>query len=565
MKILSLHGGHDSTITLFEDGNILYHMELERVIEFKHFQANMYPHYMMDALYAVLKFYGWSLEDIDVINLGSPVLDGMQCWDRTPFIVPPIISSQTYTEWEGDWPRKNQKYIFVNHHVAHMAYAYYTSPFNMSLLFAYDGMGDNEVNTTHGVGYNGRLIFEGDILFSNPYHLEPNAIGQLYGNLCVVFKFLGNNNIYNDVLAVPGKAMGLSSYGKPVDKWRSKVREKVRKQESTFNDIDVLKTELLQDLELRPDCQISQNLLATIQDECEQYVADTISILVEKTGLRKLCLSGGCALNVLINSNLINKKVIDYLYVPPACSDCGVSLGGAFYYWHNVLGKEFTPKWHTPYVGVYLHNVDRMMEIANDLGLFVMTYPTDVLYKIIASLLRDGKMIGWAQDQAEIGPRALGNRSILCNPAIPDIKDKLNEKVKHREWWRPFAPVCLAEYASEWFEIDHEQPYMLEAPLVKEDKRGLIPGVTHVDNTARLQTVKLEQNEKLYKLLTVFYNKTGIPMLLNTSLNDKGKPIANSVDSILKLLKNTELDLVVIGNSVISKDLSYETVPNLWS
>jgi carbamoyltransferase len=558
MKVLSLHHGHDTSVTAFEDGRIVYHLELERLLSIKHFTGVQRPNAIPFVLENhVLPQLGWLYRDIDVINLGSTSVFGFDAWHETPFrraISCNNCLDKPWHQWQENFQGKSQTFITVNHHVAHMAYAYYTSPFDHALLFSYDGEGDFECSSGHGVGNGNRLEYQGDLRHFVCDGLKNNSIGYTFAALGNLFPFVGK-----DELASAGKAMGFSSYGTPRDEWRAAVRHVIGQwlphPQELVDRLGLDRTQVED-----ANHAVSRDLMATIQSECERYVAETVKRLRQMTGEDQLCLCGGCALNVLINSYLIEQGV-KRLYVPPACSDCGVSLGGALYYWHNVCGAPHQPcGWHNPYLGDPVCNKHIVQEIfqgvcsnPNYTDLVAKLLPYDKLFIECAQRMSRGAIIAWAQDRGEIGPRALGNRSILCSPAIPGMKDTLNFKVKHREWWRPFAPICLSEHATEWFEIDHEQPYMLEAPRVRPEKAGQIPAVVHVDGTARLQTVRSDQNWKLYQLLQAFHQVTQIPILLNTSLNGRGQPIANDVKRILNLLVDTELDYAVVDNFLVGK------------
>jgi carbamoyltransferase len=360
--------------------------------------------------------------------------------------------------------------------------------------------------------------------------------------------------------------------------------------------------------------RVAQDLMATIQDELELYLIRTVKAMqteefalyhLPHPGAKNLCLSGGCSLNVQANSRLLNEKVVSNLYIPPAVSDCGVSIGAALYLWHHILDNKFEGvTWHSPYLGDTLYNAPPHFRIGcsndvygqnkhNEFEEFMEKYPT-IVYKMkseeeiihgTAKLLAEGKIIAWAQGRAEIGPRALGNRSILCHPGYiktertPNfhseywhnggcltkgtMKDIINEKVKHREFWRPFAPIALWPDCVNYFELDHPSPYMLESPMGRcwgtERVVRWVPkwkdvcSTVHVDGTCRVQTVTDETNPLMFKLLTKFKEFSGLPVLLNTSLNDRGKPIANTLEDILNLLRDTELDYAIVDNWIFSK------------
>lgn len=636
MKIISLMNGHDANITALENGNILGVWELERVLNKKHFCGVDERNEIAGVLYDhVLPKLGWTENDIDIVVFG-----GKTEWTKTEFSnsVPQYNNFNKEEPWaEGALTLRGGKKVrcfSVLHHVNHMAYAYYTSPFSSSMIFSYDGVGDG-TSSMFGIGFKNHLKVKCILSQEEDrakYAVDNNGIGLLYSYLGRLFPFLRKPNGQDDLLGAAGKAMGLSSYGKPRDEWRAAVRsvitEWMPRPERLIGLLNLNTAELADSMS-----PTAQDLMATIQDEAELYVCETI-IAFEKSllwtkempfeGLNNLCLVGGCALNVQINTRLLKAKIpnltcqhsfvdwkedevsiIEKLYVPPACSDCGISIGAALYVWHHVLNNEFNGvEWHSPYLGDTLYNHP---DNASDFNKFMSEkYPTLEFSKLkderelithAANDLNQGLILAWAQGRAEIGPRALGNRSILCHPGLPNckkskahgieykdwpnggvvtsgtMKDTINAKVKHREFWRPFAPVSTWPKATKYFDIGHEQPYMLEAPLVKEWDLGIadiminkdnewhkkrnykimptwydIPAVTHVDGTGRVQTVTSQTNDLLHKLISRFEEFSNIPVLLNTSLNDRGKPIANDLVDILNLLRDTALDCAYVGN-----------------
>jgi carbamoyltransferase len=562
MRYFSLHNGHDASVTAFEDGEIVMHFELERHFGVKHLAGVEFGNAVGDAITLLLSKLNWSLVDIKAI-LFCGLRDWGGNWTRTEFhqVTKDRVYSKEidkpYLIWSSNWRGLPMTFVGITHHVNHMAYAYYTSPFEKSIIFAIDGKGDFGINCTYGTGCGSKLNYLGNTSWENPMKIAFANIGISYSLLGVLFPFLGL-----DPLACAGKAMGLSSYGQAVDDWRLLVKEVLFPNDirdyidevdslswaATKKNIDKLKSSL--DIDYgNPNCKSTQDLMATIQDEFERYMVLCVRKLSNNYDIQSICLSGGCALNCQVNSRILNEKAIEKLYVPPACSDSGLSIGAGLYYWHNILGNQFKGQEnHIPYLGDLL-----LVNHKKNKRIFEKTLDKESLLDFVSSKISEGKIIAWAQGRSEIGPRALGNRSILCAPYPNEMKDKVNEKIKHREFWRPFAPVCLEECVSDWFEIDHAQPYMLECPSVKKDKKDLIPAVTHVDGTARVQTVNRRDNTLLYDLVKKFKDKTGVPVLMNTSLNDKNKPIANDSKSILDMLINTELDYVVINNSIYGK------------
>ena len=606
MKIISLHNGHDASVTAFEDGVILGHWELERVLNIKHFCGVDHGNEVADVLYDhVLPRLGWEVSDIDQV-----VFAGKSEWAKTEFtsFVP------QYDNFNKDKPYATGAVelrdgsivscVAVLHHVNHIAYAYFTSPFTKAVGFSYDGVGDG-TSSMAAICWDNKIRIT-DILSQDNY-LQNNGIGLCYSYLGRLFPFLGN-----DLLATAGKAMGLSSYGVAYDGDIYDVcMEMITEWMPDPNKYKARLEELgihLPNLN-NPMSAQAHNLMATIQKCLEDYLCETIQYLFEQSepflgDTKDLVMAGGCALNVQANSRLYEEGVVDSLYVPPATSDCGVSIGAGLYVWHNVLDNPFVGmKWHSPYLGDTLYNAPPKwaphitrdytpcdVERDDFIKRMAVEYPELIAYpfrseeemvRTTAEVLRDGSIVAWAQGRCEIGPRALGNRSILCSTAPTQddwqdvwyegkgtFKETINEAIKHREFWRPFAPIGLEDDAFKYFDIDHEQPYMLEAPMAKDfhlndepdykgDPRKLmwhdLAATIHVDGTGRIQTVSEENNQLMHDLLTKYKSLTGVGILLNTSLNDAGIPINNRLEDILNLLRDTQVDYAVVGNWIFRK------------
>jgi carbamoyltransferase len=548
MKIISIHNGHDASVTAIENGKVIYHWELERHFNrVKHFAGFHNKNIVAEFLKChALPLLNWKTDEIDYISLSSLYAGWVgDCYENTEFPVNQKYSNsleQPYILWQAEWDKnKSQKFFASTHHVNHMAYSYYTSPYDQALLFAYDGEGDFNTSSTYGIGVGNKLKYLGNLTTHPRSDITDNRIGIAFNRLGQILPFLGK-----DFMATPGKAMGYSSYGKARNEWKNEILNCITKGSSK---VEILLEKFNLPSNMNSYDERAMDLMATIQKVCEEYVLESTKKLIKETEVKNLCLSGGCALNVLINERIKN-EITDNIYVPPACSDTGQSIGSGLYLWHHVLNKNYIPTtWHNPYLGDYLQDT-RVLDKAIKRTRFESE---NELIEKATELLIDGKIIGWAQGRSEIGPRALGNRSILCFPKYPNMKDIINKKVKHREWWRPFAPVCLFEDFQDWFETKQESPYMLFSPQVKPEKRHLIPSITHIDGSARLQTIKKYQNPLLYSLIYKIKQRTDIPIILNTSLNDKGKPIANNITSIYDLLKNTDLDCVFIGMEMLTK------------
>lgn len=532
MRIIAFHSGHDASIAALEDGRLLLHLEFERIFNRKHY-INWQKDAIPQAISLLEEYLGWRFGHIKHIALAAMKAGNghIKFYERTYLKAEtsPFESLYTRDRISAQWTSGAQEFTWITHHASHAGMAYYTSPYDDAIILCLDGSGEFQRSHMTAVG-------EGNQISQHEF-FEDNSLGHFYSHISGLIPF-----ITTCALDAAGQAMGLSSYGQPNDKWREPIREIMKIRPLARRHLRLLRKSLRLGKLDDPESPTVQDLMATVQDEAELYIINLVRSLVKKHNKRTLCIGGGCGLNVQANSRLLREGVIDKLYVPPACSDCGLSTGAALYLYHSIQGHEFHGvEWHDPYIGLPIQNRQLLESYPRARKLRLAA-----LVRAAARRLAQGEIAAWSDGRSEIGPRALGNRSILADPRKPEMKDIINNRVKRRQYWRPFAPVCLEEDVADWFEINHPQPYMLEAPLVREDKAAKIPAVVHVDRTARLQTVNKHQNEKLYALLNEFKSLTGIPILLNTSLNTKGRPICNDVATIMKFLEQTALDFAVI-------------------
>lgn len=549
MKIVSFHNGHNANFCLLDNNKIISHIELEKELGIKNFgmkreNKNLLYEYLTNFQ---LKKVNWSLQEIDAFVFTT--LNGyFGTWQETEFknecldLIYDKNIKNPYKVFEKKWKNKNRIFFSVNHHISHLAYGYYTSPFQESLIIACDGRGEFNVSTVFANGTKNTIVPISDLLHFNDLNLEYNSIGMTFSYLGFLLDFLGK-----DLIQTPGKAMGLSSYGKYDENFKEFIVDILKEKKQIKQKLEKIKKNNFKNSESTE----ARNFLFTLQKESEDIIINYLKKIKNKN--KNLVVSGGVALNVLINQKIRKSLFFDNIYIPPACNDMGNSIGAGLYFYHHFLNNKFDPiLWHNPYIGNELNiNHDKIQEK----NLIKKTFKNfENLINFIVEKLIKGKIIGWVQDKIEIGPRALGNRSILANPMFKDSKDIVNKKVKHREYWRPFAPICIYEEAHKWFEINFESPYMLEAVNALPNVENIIPSVIHVDNTARIQTLKRFQNEKLYKLLNCFYEKTKVPILLNTSFNDKNKPILNNSCEAFNIINNTDLDLLCIGNTIWEKN-----------
>ncbi|MFO0683079.1 MAG: carbamoyltransferase C-terminal domain-containing protein [Sandaracinus sp.] len=454
-----------------------------------------------------------------------------------------------------------RKLVVVPHHLCHAASAYFESPFERALCLTLDAEGEStSTMVVRAVGTKLDVLEE---------RFSPNSLGYLYA-LFTLYLGLDAHDEY--------KVMGLAPYGDPA-RYREAFHAIVATlPEGGFRVDPGLVTHLLfRDAALRgtthlyprrllralgpprrPDEPITQrhmDLAASLQEALERAVLHKLTHLRRATGERQLCLAGGVALNCTMNGKIARSGLFDALHVHPAAHDAGTSVGAALYGAHAILGAPRPPPRPAE---VYLGPALDPREVEAGLAVFGakirVERPHDLVGEV-AEAIRAGAVVGWCQGRMEWGPRALGNRSILADPRRADMRDRVNHAVKLREGFRPFAPACLLEHASEWLEMTglRESPHMLFTVPVREEKRARIPAVTHVDGSARVQTVSAAQNRRLHALLTAFHARTGVPILLNTSFNVKGEPIVATAEDALRCFLGTQIDLLVLGDVVVHK------------
>jgi carbamoyltransferase len=302
-----------------------------------------------------------------------------------------------------------------------------------------------------------------------------------------------------------------------------------------------------------------RNIAASLQARLEEAYLHMLNLLRARTPVKSLCLAGGVAFNCVANGKILDQTPFEQIYVQPAAGDAGLAVGAAYYVWHQKLGRPRSFVMDHAYYGPGFSAAEiRSAMDAGGLargGHCVVQLPEEALTRRAAELIAEGKILGWFQERAEWGPRALGNRSIVADPRRADMKEILNRRIKHRETFRPFAPSILAEATGEWFEKSHPSPFMTLAYAVRPQKRAQIPAPTHVDGTARLQTVTREANPRFHALISAFRDLTGVPVVVNTSFNDN-EPIVCRPEEALHCFLRTQMDALVLGNFLITLNRS---------
>lgn len=457
----------------------------------------------------------------------------------------------------------------IEHHLAHIGSSFFVSPFSEAACVTVDGFGDF-VSTMQGVGRDNKIKILDWVEF-------PHSLGIFYTALTQYLGFWNYGDEY--------KVMGLSAYGKPV--YLNKMKEIVKLKDNGLFELDT--SFFLHDKEgvemvwdngqpvigkLFSDKLIEkfgkprnkneeitehyQNMASSVQAIYEEAFFHILNDSYKKTKTDSVTLAGGCIQNSLANGKIMSKTPFKNIYIPSASYDAGTAIGAAMCVWNVIYKKPRSFIMEHSYLGPAFSKDEIENQISKH-ALEEKGYLTEfikdeiVLCQKAAKYIEEGKIVGWFQGRTEFGPRALGNRSILADPGHKEMKDILNERIKRREWFRPFAPSILEDKVSEWFEQDKTVPFMEKVYKIKKDKQSLIPAVCHVDGTGRLHTVSYKSNQKFYNLINEFYKLTNIPMLLNTSFNDN-EPIVNSPKDALGCFLSTKMDVLILGNFVIARD-----------
>ena len=583
---------HDSAAALIIDGKIIAAAQEERFTRKKH--DSSYP---TNAINYCLKEAKLSLDQVDYIAFyDKPFLKferlletyvafapkglqsfrmSMPIWLREKLFLKDMLIKEIK---RVDKNFDDDKLMFGEHHFSHAASAFYASPFEEAVVLTLDGVGE-WATTTVAIGKGHELDIVKEIHF-------PHSLGLLYSAFTYYTGFRVNSGEY--------KVMGLAPYGEP--KYKDLILDKLvdlkedgsfRLDQSYFNYATGLTmvnqkfSDLFGEPIRKPDTdeltQFHMDIAASVQAVTEQVVLTMTRSLAKEYNIPNLCMAGGVALNCVANGKILRDKAFKKVWIQPASGDAGGALGGALAVWHKELNNPRVVNPNDAMQGSYLGPAYKQDAIEKELltcGAKFDAVAEDEMIEQTAQALADGKAIGWFQDRMEFGPRSLGGRSILGDPRSEDMQKTLNLKVKYRESFRPFAPSVLRENVSEWFEADYDSPYMLLVDDVKKDKRikmtteekslfgidklnikrSSIPAITHVDYSARIQTVHKETNPKYHALISKFKEKTGCAVVVNTSFNVRGEPIVCTPEDAFRCFMGTELDVLVVGNCVLKKE-----------
>ena len=577
MNILGINAYHgNASAAIVCDGRLVAAVEEERFNRVKY--AAGFP---SQAIRYCLREAGLELKDIDHVavprnpyaRLGTKLFYAMRMPSFARERVKVLAKFKGIPEalaqaFETDPAKIAAKFHRVEHHQAHLASAFFVSPFERAALLSADGLGDF-ASTMWGSGDGNRMKIDGAIAF-------PHSLGLFYSAVTQYLGFLKFGDEY--------KVMGLAAYGEAAQ--LDALRDIVRTEGNGFrlgleyfthhrtgpemSWAEADKTPALGKLfseamerrlgpKRNPEEPLEQrhrNLASALQTRLEEVYLGMLKTLGERTGLKAVCLAGGVAFNCVANGKIFDTTGFEQVYVQPAAGDGGLAVGAAYYVWHQILGKPRSFVMDHAYWGPgYTRDEIRHAIEAKGLGMSgcrIEELAGDNLMQRTAVIIADGKILGWFQGRAEWGPRALGNRSIVADPRRREMKEILNQRIKHREIFRPFAPSILAEATSDWFEKSYPSPFMTLAYSVKPEKREIIPAPTHVDGTGRLQTVTRDANPRYWSLIKAFEQLTGVPVVLNTSFNDN-EPIVCRPMEALDCFQRTQMDALVLGDFLITR------------
>ena len=582
---------HDSAACVLKDGKIIAAAQEERFTRKKHDPS--YPHH---AIEFVLSYANLKLSDVDqIVFFEKPFLKFERLLETYLAFAPKGISSfsKAMPLWikeklfqknflfnklkkHDERYKSDENIYFSDHHLSHAASAFFPSPYDEAVILTADGVGE-WATTTVAIGKGNKLEIKKEIHF-------PHSLGLLYSAFTYYTGFKVNSGEY--------KLMGLAPYGSPI--YEKKIKQLIdikddgsfRLNQKYFNyatgltmtndKFNNLFGQKPRDSKKEKLSQFHMDIASSIQKVTEEIMIKLAKSIRNEYGVKNLCLAGGVALNCVANGKLLQKKIFDNIWIQPAAGDAGGSLGAALALWHIEKGNKREINLKDNMKGSYLGPEYSQSQIESELnmnGANFKTFKYEDMIDQVVNYLSEDKAIGWFQGRMEFGPRALGGRSILGNPRSETMQKNLNLKVKYRESFRPFAPSILREDLSKWFDMNVDSPYMLLVANINSEKkiemteqqkklfgidklnikRSEIPAVTHVDYSARIQTVTEDNNKRYYDLISKFKEKNGCPVLVNTSFNVRGEPIVNTPTDAFNCFMGTELDYLVIGNCILEK------------
>ena len=574
MYILGINAYHgDSAACVFKDGKLIAALEEERLRRVKHWAG-----FPSESIKFCLDECGISIQDVDYVtisrdpsaNIYKKITHSFKSFVSFKILkdrlknTKKVVSIKQELSSIFDISEEEIKAEFYNieHHRSHMASAFFASPFSESAILSIDGFGDF-TSTMIGAGKGDKI----EVLDSVIY---PHSVGVFY---TAFTQYLGFEH-YGDEY----KVMGLSPYGKPtlMDKVRDvlifknnglfEINKKYFKHpkegvsmswengdpfiENIYSDymVKVFGRARLKNEEIT---QFHKDLASSIQRVTEELIFHILNHLQKKTGSKNICIAGGVAQNSVANGKILDNTSFEKMYIPPATHDAGTAIGSVLWLYNHIQGNDRIESQKHSYFGAKFSD-DEVEGFCKENGISYNRYDDDELLKVVTDQLINAGVIGWFQGRAEFGPRALGHRSIICDPTRDDAKELINSKIKRREPFRPFAPSILKEFVGEYFEKTYDVPFMEKVFQFKEDKKKKFQAVVHIDGSGRLQSVDKDIEPKYYNLIKKFYDKTGVPILLNTSFNEN-EPIVNTPAEAYDCFARTSMDMVVMGNVVVTE------------
>ena len=567
---------HDVSACLLRDGEIAYAIAKERITREKHASG-----FYKEVIDYCLEAEGITLDDVDLVVRNCYILPVPEMEDRLLYQdLPGFLPEYERAEAKSHpyFLSRSDKVVSISHHLAHAYSAFAVSPFEEGAIMIVDGVGSyrSDVNEPFPATDTATPLaresesyykFSGEKLeclkkvwmepdrgfLSDEFYNMP-GLGALYSR--------ASTYIFGDWNKC-GELMGLAPYGrhgnvKPLMQIKDNVLT-VPRWTSELNKPYIADSG--EKWETSPLMKHWEDLAWRVQDDTEKVLLARAAWLRETTGAKNLCIAGGVALNCVANGRVARESGFENVWIQPAAGDDGIAIGCAYYGWLEILKQPRSFVMDHSYVGRRYSD----QEVSDAIAKFLVSVQTtqtksDNIARDTAKLLADQKVIGWFQDRSEFGPRALGNRSLLADPRKPEMKDILNSRVKHRQPFRPFAPIVLYERAKEIFEGEEDSPFMLIAKNVRPEWRNRIPAIVHVDGTARVQTVREETNPTLYRLLKEFDALTGVPVLINTSFNVKGEPIIETPRDAVICFLTTGIDHLVMHDTLVSKNAMHKIV-----
>jgi len=553
---------HDSSACLVRDGELIAAAQEERFSRKKHdsdFPKNAIEYYLKEGKTSLNKIKVVAIYEKPFLKFERLLYQFIETFPKSylAFVksLPPWLSERLLIKSVLDDMGFKGKICFPEHHLSHAASAFLVSPFKSAAIFTVDGVGE-WATTTLGKGY------ENDIKILKEIHF-PHSLGLLYSAVTAYLGFRVNNSEY--------KVMGLAPYGKP--KYYDKMKKliDIRPDGSFALDMDYFSYQHSMSMPSKkfielfgkqrkngePITQFHKDIAMSLQKVTEEAIFSALNYLHKITGEENICMAGGVALNSVANGKILKKTPFKKIWIQPAASDAGGSLGAAYYVYNSILENKRNFIFDSASLGPSFSEAEIEKVLKGKKIVYTKFKSSkDLLKTAVDMLLKDG-VLGWFQGRMEWGPRALGNRSIIASPTKEKMRDVLNLKVKHREYFRPFAPVICDSDVDAFFEADKPLPdpayYMLMVWPIKKNKQKQVPAITHIDGSGRLQVIKRKQNQLYYDVIKEFGKKTGVPMLVNTSYNIRGEPIVCTPFDAYRCMMGTGIDALFMGNFLIKR------------